>query len=267
MILVRGLWALPAGLVAVLAVSGTASAQGYAPPPSAAVPMQGDVLISAPPIGQAPHVESLPTGFDAADHAHGHSHCDTCGGFPLGRKEAKRLHRQRHMLGFPEEWAAPPLGAALYAHNRAQVSNGEAARMVLHEFDFVPGTNQLNTRGRDRLEWIASRLPHNFHPIWIERTTEAPGLDQSRRMAVLGELAGSPFPVPAERVMVGRSPANGLRGPEAESIHRLQLYQTETAGTAYFPTGAGGGGTVINISTGSGAISTGSGAAGGSGVR
>jgi hypothetical protein len=154
------------------------------------------------------------------------------------RRLRRRFHWQEHFLGYPEEFVAPPLGASVYANNRTQVANGEAARMVLYDYDFVEGTNQLNLRGQDQLNKILSRLPLNFFPVVIERTPRTPGLDETRRLAILSQIARSPFPVPAERVVVGPPIAAGLRGQEAQVTHNLLLNRTAQAGP---PVSSGGG--------------------------
>ena len=134
------------------------------------------------------------------------------------RTQCKR-HLQEHFLGYAEEFNEWPLGEALYAHARTQVANGAAARMVFYHYDFVDGTSQLNLRGRDKLAAVAATLPTTFFPVVVERTPTEPGLDQSRRSALLTQLAQGPFPVPAERVVIGPRIANGMTGFEAILIY------------------------------------------------
>jgi hypothetical protein len=135
---------------------------------------------------------------------------------------------QKCVLGFPEEFEAPPLGETVARHYRSHVANGEAARMVLHQYDFAPGSELLNERGLDRLLQIQQVLGHNFCPVVIERTPGCPQLAEARRLVVLNELARGPFPVPPERVVVGPSPSIGLAGVEAEIIYRNQLLQLQS---------------------------------------
>jgi hypothetical protein len=130
---------------------------------------------------------------------------------------------QECALGYPEEFNEWPLGSALYAHGRTQVANGNAARMVFYRYDFLDGSAQLNLRGRDKLAKLSRLLPTSFAPIVVERTPSTPGLDGQRKAALLAELAGSRFPVPAERVVIGPPVANGLTGVEATIIYGNQL--------------------------------------------
>jgi hypothetical protein len=155
--------------------------------------------------------------------------------------ERSRYRMQDCFLGFPEYFNEPPLGHSVYAHYKTHVANGDAARMVLYHYDFVDGSDVLNPRGRERLGEIAAMLPKNFFPVVIEPDC-APGLDEARRLGVLTELGRCSFPIPTERVVIGKPPALGLRGAEAVVIYRNLLRQTQQRGAG---TGGGGG-----ISTG-----------------
>jgi len=146
------------------------------------------------------------------------------------RTQCKR-HLQEHVLGYAEEFNEWPLGEALYAHGRTQVANGLAARMVFYHFDFVDGTSQLNLRGQDKLAAVATVLPTTFFPVVIERTPAEPGLDQSRRLTLVNQLAQANFPVPAERVVIGPRIANGMTGVEALLIYQRQLSNLGSGGS------------------------------------
>jgi hypothetical protein len=111
-----------------------------------------------------------------------------------------------------------------------QVANGVAARMVLYQFDFLPGCAGLNLHGLDQLAKIACLLPHNGFPIIIERTPGNPGLAEARRLTVLNVLGHGPVPIPAERVVIGPSIALGLDGVEAEIIYFNLLSQDRSRG-------------------------------------
>jgi hypothetical protein len=148
----------------------------------------------------------------------------------------KRL--QQCFLGFPEEFEAPPLGESVYRNATTHVANGEAAAMVLYDFDFLPGREGLNVRGLDRLARIQTLLPRTFYPVVIERTPGCPQLAELRRLAVLNELARCSFVVPAERVVIGPPLANGLQGVEAEIIYGNQLRLMQSYGV---PAGSLGG--------------------------
>ena len=149
-----------------------------------------------------------------------------------------KLHLQESALGFPVEFHEPSLGHFVYAHGRTQVANADAAQMVLYDYDFIPGTDQLSVRGHDRLARIASQMPATFFPLVIEWTPRLPGLDLLRRQSVLASLAAGPFPVPAERVVIGPAMARDLSGTDAELINQNLMIQTMTNGTLG---GVGGG--------------------------
>jgi len=145
--------------------------------------------------------------------------CPPTGRPGLFNRRSRHAERKRHLqetfLGYPEEFNEWPLGQPLYAHGRTMVANGAAARLILNHYDFVGDTTELNYRGRDKLESIAAQLPASFAPVIIERTPWAPRVEQARRLAILSKLAEGPFPVPAERVVIGPGIAGGLRGREA----------------------------------------------------
>jgi hypothetical protein len=146
---------------------------------------------------------------------------------------------QDRCIGYPEFFIPTPLGQSVHRNMQTQVTNGEAVRMVLYCYDFIDGTDTLNLRGKDELFRIASMLPRNFFPIVIERTPDAPRLAEARRLAVLTELGRSPFPVPAERVVVGPRPPEGLAGIEGDRMYRNLLSQTQRQG--YLGQGGAGG--------------------------
>ena len=140
----------------------------------------------------------------------------------LHRAHCKRCLEEK-LLGFREEFNEWPLGAALYANCRAQVANGEAAMMTLYEYDFVGGTKTLNIRGMDKLREIKAMLPTNFAPVLVERTPARPTLAEARRAMVLSALSSGEFPVPAQRVMVGKPVPIGRGGGEATILSMNQM--------------------------------------------
>jgi hypothetical protein len=154
-----------------------------------------------------------------------------------------RRHQQAAWIGYPEEFNEWTLGRSLYANAQTQVSNGAAARMIFNEYDFVDGGKQLNIRGLDKLESIAAQLPTNFAPVVIERTPHTLGLDQGRRLEILNQLAGGPFPVPPERVVVGRPVSLGQRGRESIIVEQNRLGSVAAGGA--LGGGGGGGGTGV----------------------
>lgn len=126
----------------------------------------------------------------------------------------------------------PAFGASYHAIMRAQVAKGEAAQMVLYQYDFVRGQAALNYRGRLRLQKIARLAPQNPFPIIIEANRYDPELDAARQAQVVTELSWAPFPVPAQRVVVGLSPERGLDGLDAVLIHQSLLNLSDIGGSA-----------------------------------
>lgn len=213
----RPVWALAAGLF--LAIPARAQDIG---PMDPAPPGMG---MGAFPPGEPPF---------APPEAHEAPPC-TCparpGLFGWRRRHAQcKRHLQDKVLGYPEEFNEWPLGRALYAHGRTQVGNAEVSRLIFNDYDFVQETSELNYRGRDKLAVITAQLPATFAPVIIERTPWAPGLDESRRLTILSQMATGPFPIPAERVLVGPPIARGLLGQEAWITNRNRLGQIGSGG-------------------------------------
>ena len=174
----------------------------------------GPSLLPAPPIAIAPQVGCVPGTCTHRTH--------------FGRLRCKRK-LQEAFLGFPEEFERPALGGMMHAANAPAIANAEAASMILYQYDFEPGTAKFNLRGRDKLGEIGSRLPSTFYPAIVERPGIA-ALDETRRRAVFGAFASGPFPIPIERVLIGRSAARGMSGEEAILIHQATVARAALAG-------------------------------------
>jgi hypothetical protein len=147
-------------------------------------------------------------------------------------KARSRLWRclQGKLWGYPEEYEPRPLGASLYDHGLAMAANGAAARMTLYRFDFLPGSSELSPRGLDQLSKISAQLAVSPFPVIVERTPGEPALAESRRYAVLAQLARGPVPVMSDRVLVGVPSPVGLSGPDAQVIAGNGLGRTQAYG-------------------------------------
>ena len=219
-------------LFAGLMIAGTGAPAATAQEaPAASAPLPAPTLPGAVAEGV------LPAGpFDSPPTAVPPAGTCTCGNrrglsrWRWHRTQCKQ-YLQEHFLGYAEEFNEWPLGEAAYAHARTQVANGLAARMVFHHCDFVDGTSQLNLRGCDKLAAVAATLPTTFFPVVVERTPTEPGLDQSRRLTLLTQLAQGTFPVPAERVVIGPRIANGMTGVESLVIYQRQLGNLGSGGS------------------------------------
>ena len=217
---VRYGWVVSAGLILTAIPAKAQEAQSLP-----ALPQADPAVQISSPLPTAPELPVAPIARGA---------CTCKGKHGLRRwywhRTQCKAQLQEAFLGYPEEFNEWPLGQALYAHGRTQVANGLASRMVFYEYDFETNSTRLNLKGQDKLKEIAAQLPMNFLPIIIERTPRTPGLDQGRQVAVAEELARGPFPVPPQRVVVGRPIATGLSGPEAVIVHANQLGQTASGG-------------------------------------
>lgn len=151
---------------------------------------------------------------------------------PQGRMGVLRrckLWLQDCFLGYPSEFEPVPFGAALRANMTTMVANGEAARMVFYDYDFIPGTASLNHRGQEHLARIQQGLFKHNYPIIIE-WCGPPGLADARRLALLRDLSTGGVAVSPQRVVTGPPIAVGMSGLESEIVYRNLLMQTQSAG-------------------------------------
>lgn len=125
---------------------------------------------------------------------------------------------QGKVLGYPEDFRPRPLGASVYDTARTMVANGEAARLTLYRYDFVPGTETLSPAGLDQLARLAPQFAASPYPLIVERTPGDPALAEARRLAVLAALEANVGPVPPDRVLVGEARAHGMAGINAQIL-------------------------------------------------
>ena len=230
-----------AGLLTGLSPFGGLAAQELPeplPPPSTLAPpttIAPPTILPSPRVIPAPRVVDVPPGGarptwmrepldPVAVEKHAKHH--------VKHKSRSWLWRrlQGKFYGYPEEYAPRPLGAALYDQNRVMVANGAAAKLVLFEYDFEPGTSRLKPRGRDQLARMTAQLAASPYPLIIERTPDDPPLADARRAAVLAELAAGPLPIPPERVLVGMPTPRGMSGNDADIINSNALQRTRLYG-------------------------------------
>jgi hypothetical protein len=168
-------------------------------------------------------------------------------------KSRSRLWRclQGKLWGYPEAYEPRPLGSSLYDHGLAMAANGAAARMVLHQYDFLPGSSELNPRGLDQLFKLSAQMAASPFPLIVERTPDNPGLAESRRYAVLAHLARGPMPVTSDRVFVGVPSAVGLSGNDAFIISNNSLGRTQSYGPP-IPINSNGVNSPSGVTSGSG---------------
>lgn len=237
-VLAGGLWLASTGLAAL--------AQDRVPPTSTP---------SRPGRSSATPLESLAAEPNDLEEA---IECPPRPPGPLVRWHRRcKARAQEKYWGYPEEFQDAPLGAMLQAHVDTSIANGQAARMVLRQYDFYPFTNQLKPRGKSQLAKIASWLLANPSPVFVEPSVDDPGLNEARRRTVARELAVLACPVPGERILVGLPGGGGVSGVESILIDRNRLNQTTTRGA-----GAGGSGDSNGSSNGGGGAGTSSSSSG-----
>jgi hypothetical protein len=216
------------------------AAQGFAQSPpegiSSGIPYLAPMVTEDSPILMT---ESIPSGFGAMP-APGYrpimpltdvsGHAGKSGCICTVKSTWRRLFRKKCAVHpdipptfVPNPYQEPPLGSQVYQIMNTQVRNNDAARQVLNHYDFIDDSSELNYAGKRKLMRIAQGSRTNFAPIVVESTPRHPGLDQSRRTKLVQEIASLGLPIPAERVIVGRSYQQGLRGSEAALLYQGSL--------------------------------------------
>lgn len=137
------------------------------------------------------------------------------------------------LIGYPEYFVEPPLGAAVQDINRLMASRADGHTFTLYRSDFASGTSTLTPSGAQRLTALANRLPGWLGPVVVEWTPDVPGLAEARREAIVGNLLQAGLDVVPERVVIGPSPYNGLNGDEAAVGYRTYLDRAGRAGASY----------------------------------
>ena len=145
-----------------------------------------------------------------------------------------------HVLGWPEKFVEPPLGAVVNEFVELQRSKALEGKYTLYRSDFVSGTDKLSPGGANRLNRMATRLNRWMGPLTIEWVPEDPAIGEARRNRVVSLLQGAGFNIASEQVVIGPSPYEGLRGEEGVG-HYNSIINRYTQGSDSFPLDISGG--------------------------
>jgi hypothetical protein len=130
--------------------------------------------------------------------------------------------------GYPEYFEETPFGTSVRAHQRAQISSGWAARLVLYQYDFCDGGVTLNPSGQRRLKDLATGFDcWSHHRLLIEATPDRPQLAAARRNHVTKMLHDSGIPAHVE---VGTPTGFMPTGDEALLMNMNLLRQVRSGG-------------------------------------
>lgn len=234
------------GLIIAAAAGLTAAAQDLPPLESEAPATE-----AAPAPAPAPRAPAPLANPSAGTMPYAGEICPPRRPGPIRRwHERCKANCRDKLWGYPEEFQDAPLGAMLEGHLAAQIANGRAARMVLYQYDFIPGTDRLKQRGRIQLAKFIPCL--HMYGIIVEPSGSGPALDEARRQTVLRELAGDEFRIAGAQVVVGRPLRRGIEGPEGALVERSLMNQTTIKGGTSVTGGGGGGGSSSSTSSSSG---------------
>ena len=156
-----------------------------------------------------------------------------------------------------------PSGTYVCGWVHATADRADRDAFVIYQYEWSAEKTVLTPGGREHLDCLAARLAQSTCPIIIETSLDD-RLDAARRAAVLTALAGRNMPLCADRVVVGRSDAEGLYGQEAPGV-ASGILSTRGAGNSAGAAQGGGMGGVQGGASGSTSTTTSSG--GGMGIN
>ncbi len=118
-----------------------------------------------------------------------------------------------------------PIGQVPDAFWETQQTNAEAADFVFYDHEFVAETAEFTPGAKRHLESVALRMEHGPFPIVIEMSTHDAKreLDQTRRVAIVEQLARMGVPNSADRVIIAPAFAEGFTAVEAERAYSATI--------------------------------------------
>jgi hypothetical protein len=116
----------------------------------------------------------------------------------------------------------------------AERARADENNFVVYQYEWSYDGTKLTPNGQDHLACIARRIAQSPFPVVIECSLEN-HVNAVRRAVVLESLAGYGVQIDPNRVILGRSEAEGLYGQEAPGI-AARMLTTQGSGQ-----GAGGG--------------------------
>ena len=110
-----------------------------------------------------------------------------------------------------------PNGTYLCQWNHAETARADQDNFVIYQYEWSADGTKLTPFGQEHLARIAQGLPQVCFPVVIEPASDQ-RLNETRRLAVLEALANCHVQIVPDRVVLGRSEAEGLYGQEAPEL-------------------------------------------------
>ncbi len=116
------------------------------------------------------------------------------------------IDRLAYFFGFErrERLFSPPIGSSLREHVTLHRLRGRAARALLYDYDFQPGSSELRQRGQEKLQTFADWVMESGVQVVVEHTPRSPKLATARKQTVVVQLLEVGITNAADFVMVGR---------------------------------------------------------------
>jgi len=135
----------------------------------------------------------------------------------------------------------------------AEMAGADRDHFLIYQYEWSSDGTKLTESGQEHLARIAQRLPQVSCPVVVELSSD-PRLNEARRIAVLEALANCHYPIVPERVVLGRSDAEGLYGLETVGVAGRMLGNAaggQGGGMMGGTSGFGGGGATGSLGGGS----------------
>lgn len=148
--------------------------------------------------------------------------CDTCGphGHHGGHHGIIGCLDIDNCADIPKGAIPQPIGTFTNAYVNLQAGKAERDDFVIYYNEWVDEQAVLGPYGGDHLGRIASRMPFTPFVVTIQPEPNKPVLTGLRYQAVVNALTEAGIPNAADRVVVGRSAANGMYGEAAPQIYQ-----------------------------------------------
>ncbi len=110
-----------------------------------------------------------------------------------------------------------PCGTYVCRWMHGETARADRENFVIYRYEWSAEPAKLTPNGREHLDCLSQWLAQSTCPVVIE-TSQDERLDAARREEIVKMLAGKNVLLAAERVVVGRSEAEGLYGQEAPGV-------------------------------------------------
>ena len=119
----------------------------------------------------------------------------------------------------PQGAIPKPVGTYTNELLNRQADKAERDDFVFYYNEWIDGQAVLGPRGGEHLDKVIMRLRTVPFAVIVQPEPDQPVLNAARQKALIDALVDAGYPEAPQRVFVGRPPAEGMYGEEAERIY------------------------------------------------